>query len=85
LRRKFPNRKKPGYPLQSFLPLRGKKGFPLLSLARAPAAKKKKSPLSFLTYQSSKNQWSKKSKKEEIGPSQSPLLLFMFSYSIYPA
>jgi hypothetical protein len=25
--------KKPGYPLQSFLPLRGKKGFPLLSLA----------------------------------------------------
>jgi hypothetical protein len=30
--------KKPGYPLQSFLPLRGKKGFPLLSLARAPAA-----------------------------------------------
>jgi hypothetical protein len=35
--------KKPGYPLQSFLPLRGKNGFPLLSLARAPAAKKKKS------------------------------------------
>jgi hypothetical protein len=33
LRRKFINRKKPGYPLQSFLPLRGKKGFPLLSLA----------------------------------------------------
>jgi hypothetical protein len=31
-------RKKPGYPLQPFLPLRGKKGFPLLSLARAPAA-----------------------------------------------
>jgi hypothetical protein len=27
--------KKPGFPLQSFLPLRGKKGFPLQSLARA--------------------------------------------------
>jgi hypothetical protein len=31
------SRKKPGYPFQSFLPLCGKKGFPLLSLARAPA------------------------------------------------
>jgi hypothetical protein len=31
--------KKPGYPLQSFLPRSGKKGFPLLSLARASAAK----------------------------------------------
>ncbi|MDR1316492.1 MAG: hypothetical protein LBK13_06420 [Spirochaetales bacterium] len=28
-------RRKPGFPLQSFLPLRGKKGFPLQSLARA--------------------------------------------------
>jgi hypothetical protein len=28
------SRKKPGYPLQSFLPQSGKKGFPLLSLAR---------------------------------------------------
>jgi hypothetical protein len=26
--------KKPGFPLQSFLPLRGKKGFPLQSLTR---------------------------------------------------
>jgi hypothetical protein len=31
----FARPKKPGYPLQSFLPLRGKKGFPLLSFARA--------------------------------------------------
>jgi hypothetical protein len=29
------SRKKPGYPLQSFLPHRGKKVFPLLSLARS--------------------------------------------------
>jgi hypothetical protein len=32
-------RKKPGYPLQSFLRLRRKKGFPLLSLAQRGSTK----------------------------------------------
>jgi hypothetical protein len=39
LRRKFPNRKKPGYPLQVLgFADANPVGFPLLSLARAPAA-----------------------------------------------